>query len=50
MGELTAPEADLILRAVADIDAGRASIEQARTTIASAMPALQHQKESNAAE
>jgi thiol-disulfide isomerase/thioredoxin len=50
MGELTEAEADVILRAVGDIDAGRTTIEQGRVAIESAMSALQHQKESNAAE
>jgi thiol-disulfide isomerase/thioredoxin len=40
MGELTADEADLILSAVADVNAGRADPAQARQAIATALAAL----------
>jgi len=42
MGELTQPEADLILGAVQAVNAGRQSLDGARATIESGMPALKH--------
>jgi thiol-disulfide isomerase/thioredoxin len=41
MGELTAAEADLILSAVSDVNAGRTDPTQARQAIATALAALQ---------
>jgi hypothetical protein len=40
MGELTADEADLILSAVADVNAGKTDPTQARQAIAAALAAL----------
>ncbi len=43
MGELTAAEADLILGAVTEVNAGRLSLEQARSRIEAGLAALQHE-------
>ena len=44
MGELTAAEADLILGAVAEVNAGSLTPAAARQQVATGMPALQHEK------
>jgi len=45
MGELTAAEADLILQAVVDVNAGRTDPVQARSIIAAGLAALPHDSE-----
>jgi thiol-disulfide isomerase/thioredoxin len=45
MGELTAAEADLILQAVADVNAGRTDPVQARSVIEAGLAALPHDSE-----
>jgi thiol-disulfide isomerase/thioredoxin len=42
MGELTQPQADLILGAVREVSAGRQTLEQARSTIETGLAALPH--------
>ena len=42
LGELTAAEADLILRAVAQVNSGQVDLAKARADIAAGLPALQH--------
>ena len=49
MGELTAPEADLILKAVAAVNAGRESPAEARRAIEAALPALQQESDGKSA-
>jgi thiol-disulfide isomerase/thioredoxin len=49
MGELTAPEADLILKAVAAVNAGRESPAEARRTIEAALSALQQESDGKSA-
>jgi thiol-disulfide isomerase/thioredoxin len=43
VGELTADEADLILGAVTEVNAGRLSLEQARARIEAGLATLQHE-------
>jgi thiol-disulfide isomerase/thioredoxin len=45
MGELTAAEADLILQAVVDVNAGRTDPAQARSIIEAGLAALPHESE-----